>query len=618
MQASRSTILPYALIPLALSVLPAACAHAQIGDLEATYRFLVSDRETQGGALYTATAGALKGSALPLSFYDTPQYWGEQVCAAAKGACIVKDIYNSADYTLTPPRGPAGDLQTERVNVHNGANIYDAATWQIAVVLGQVVNKFGNPVKQDAYALATNQNKLLKEGYSGNARSTVPPTNRAMTKGNVFLYNGQVVSNADRAYSFRMLARNWLATDPLAGSRYASWITVNTLPIGNSEYQVGKVSWTDWKAITGENAWAFLVGPLQAAYIHYVQEQQLKFVPFADLAIRNALAVLPTFAAMQSPIGGVYHVPSGTLDNQGIKLINPHEIAVENNFSLYAGLRILEATLRAEIANDTSLAPADKATISTALKTINVMINGGQVGNNTATEGLLAFFKTKAWRNNEFVQGGLANDPNERSTWVPTLAPKAVDANTWGVAALGARQIDVWFGFGAAYKLWQQVQGWGAYGDKTELWGVGYSDQDGNGRDREGIYRQGVMSAEWTAGAIDMVRNMIHYYESIPGASASHAAAQSYLKNLKDDESAMLEAIQTLRFDSYQKTSFPGKPNDYPNLISQTSQPYLYASRRYFIPFGWYANPLPSTCSTAWIIMIADHYDPFGYGGKTN
>ena len=611
-------MISHALAMLALSVLPAAVVHAQIDDLEATYRFLVTDRETQGGALYTATAGALKGYVLPLSFYDTPQYWGEHVCSAATRSCVITDIYNSTDYTLTPQRGPAGDLQTERVNVHNGANIYDAATWQIAVILGQAVNKFENPAKQDAYAAVTNQNTLLKEGYSGNARTTVPPTNRAITKGNVFLYNGHAVTTADQAYSFRMLARSWLSTDPLAGSRYASWITVNALPIANAQYQVGKVSWTDWKAITGENAWAFLVGPLQAAYIHYIQEKQLKFVPFADLAIRNAIAVLPGFAAMQSPVGGVYHVPSGTLDNQGIKLINPHEIAVENNFSLYAGLRILEATLRAELANDTSLAKGDKAAIDGALEIINVMINGGQVGRNTATEGLLAFFKTKAWRDNEFVQGGLANDPNERSTWVPTLAPKAVDANTWGIAALGAKQIDAWFGFGASYKLWRQVKAWGAYGVKNKLWGVGYSDQDGNGMDRDGVYKQGVMSAEWTAGAIDMLRNMIHFYQGIPSTSENRAAAQSYSRSLQEDEKAMLEAIQTLRFDNYQKVSFPGKPNDYPSLLGHTSLPYLYASKRYFIPFGWYANPLPSTCSTAWVILLADRYDPFGYGGKAN
>jgi hypothetical protein len=28
------------------------------------------------------------------------------------------------------------------------------------------------------------------------------------------------------------------------------------------------------------------------------------------------------------------------------------------------------------------------------------------------------------------------------------------------------------------------------------------------------------------------------------------------------------------------------------------------------------SNPIPSTASTASVVMVADDYDPFGYGGK--
>ena len=77
----------------------------------------------------------------------------------------------------------------------------------------------------------------------------------------------------------------------------------------------------------------------------------------------------------------------------------------------------------------------------------------------------------------------------------------------------------------------------------------------------------------------------------------------------------MLQGLQTLRFDRYVDTAFPGKPPKYKDLIGQPSKPYLYASKRYKIPFGWYANPLPSTASTGWVIMVADKYDPFVYGG---
>ena len=57
--------------------------------------------------LYTATAGELRGRKLPLSFYDTAEYWGEYVCKQRGVDCVVTDRYNPNDYTVTPPRGVA-------------------------------------------------------------------------------------------------------------------------------------------------------------------------------------------------------------------------------------------------------------------------------------------------------------------------------------------------------------------------------------------------------------------------------------------------------------------------------------------------------------------------------
>jgi hypothetical protein len=109
---------------------------------------------------------------------------------------------------------------------------------------------------------------------------------------------------------------------------------------------------------------------------------------------------------------------------------------------------------------------------------------------------------------------------------------------------------------------------------------------------------------------------MRHYYVGIARASAHWAGAQRYLHSLAADERAMLAALPALRIDHYALARLPGKPEHYDSLITHTSLPYLYASRRYFIPFGWYANPLPSTCASAWIIMLADHFDPLGYAGS--
>ena len=583
-------------------------------DLESSYRFLVSDRDTAGGVLYLATAGKLQGRWLPLSFVDSAAYWGEHVCQPGN-VCAVTDLYNPQTYTLTPQKSLAGDLQTERINTHNGANIYDAATWQIAVMLGQVVNHFTIPHDEDAYALVNNQNQLLREGYSGNATHAVVGGNRGVTVGEVFVYNRQVIPDAQHAYTFRMLPRTWLSSDPFAGTRYADQITTSALPPHDPDYQPGKVTWTDWKPITGENGWAFLIGPLQAAYIHYVIDQKGAFVPFGDLAVQNALDLLPTFAAMQSPSGAVYYAPAGTVANHGDQLVNPFEVALENNFSLYAGLNILRATLQATLARDKALPAADTAAITRALQLSAAMINGGVIEGTRKTAGLLAFFKNWAWRKGEFVQGGLADDPASKSTWVVNGQPKAVDVNTWGIAALGARQIDQWFGFGAAYQNWQQVKQWGGYGVGKTLWGVGFSDQDGNGIDADGNYRQGILSTEWTAGAILMLRNLIAYYQTIPQDSPQDASARRFVESLASDEQAMLTAIKKMRIDTYATTGFSGQPPKFAQLLSLSTRPYLYASKRYPIPFGWYANPIPSTCSTAWMIMLANHYNPFEYGG---
>ena len=84
---------------------------------------------------------------------------------------------------------------------------------------------------------------------------------------------------------------------------------------------------------------------------------------------------------------------------------------------------------------------------------------------------------------------------------------------------------------------------------------------------------------------------------------------------LLEDEQTMLVAMAKLRSDNYASENFNGKPDRYNQLFTLSTKPCLYASRRYLIPFGWYANPIPSTCATAWMIMVANHYNPFLPGG---
>jgi len=184
-----------ALLVGVLTCVATSIARAQSGidELDASYQFLVTPRST-GGALYALTEGALKGVSLPLSFYDSNQYWGAYVCTLPGVSCAVMDHYDSHDYSLKPRNeGPAAALQTERVNVHNGTNIYDAATWQIAVMLGATVNKFRNPVTADAYELAAGQNRVLAPVLD---RPNGLSSKRATTSGNQFNYGGLEIKDA--------------------------------------------------------------------------------------------------------------------------------------------------------------------------------------------------------------------------------------------------------------------------------------------------------------------------------------------------------------------------------------------------------------------------------------
>ena len=38
---------------------------------------------------------------------------------------------------------------------------------------------------------------------------------------------------------------------------------------------------------------------------------------------------------------------------------------------------------------------------------------------------------------------------------------------------------------------------------------------------------------------------------------------------------------------------------------------YLYSNRRFFVPFGWWANPVPAASSTAWALLVERGFNPF-------
>ena len=583
----------------------------------------LTDTTDQVGFTYLGSVGALNGLNLPLSYYSTADYWGKYVGSIAGNNLHVVDVYNPGDYTLVPQAGsPGADLQVERVNVYSGTDIYDAACWQIALGVCGKAGMSGSS-GGDLFSLAQNEDLLLQVGYDGNAPQVQPNANRAVTRTDgTFSYNGQSIKDGSQAYFFRMVTRNWLSNDPFIGTSYMQYITANNLP-PNPEYQAGKITWLDWKPITGENAWAFFIGPLQAASLKQ-QASKGQYVPFSSTAVQNAMGALFALRCMQSGIGGIYYACKGSLGNQGSQPVNPYEVSVENNASALAGLMIFKAILEDELIFETDLTTDQKTQIQTALNGIHSAINGGQTPQGNPTEGLVAFFKKYAWdaKAGIFYQGGDANNPHLGSDWVPTSEPKAVDVSTWGVSVLGQPLIDSWFGTGTSFQIWQKVKSWGGfYGPDQTLWGVGYSNRDGNGKGVD--YKKGIISAEWTAGAINMLRCLITQYQATtfsgPHAKLMAIASNQYVASLQKDHDSMYKNLMSLRSDQYPTADAYSsvRPDGYASLLPIPSDKlaFVYASKRYMIPFGWFANPLPSTTSTSWALMLHYNFNPFKAGG---
>jgi hypothetical protein len=388
----------------------------------------------------------LNGLSLPLSYYSTADYWGQYVGTLPGNDLTVVDVYNPQDYTLTPiPLSPGANLQIERVNVFNGTDIYDAACWQIALGLcGKAGLTSSNGL--DLFKMAQYQNILLVVGYDGNASQTQQGANRATTHADgTFTYNGQPITSESCAYFFRMITRNWLSQDPFMGTRYMQYVTAVNLP-PNPDYVAGKITWLDWKPITGENAWGFLIGPLQTAYLNQKVSGR-NYIPYSNPAVQNALEVFIAFRCMQSCLGAIYYACKGSLGNTGDQPVNPYSVSVENNASALAGLMILRSVLQDELQYESDLTPGQKEYIQTTISNIQIMIYGGQLPLGQQTKGLLSFFQNNAWnaKSKVFYQGGYANDPSQGSEWVPIAEPKAVDVMTWGISVLGQPLMDAWF-----------------------------------------------------------------------------------------------------------------------------------------------------------------------------
>ncbi|MGH7197594.1 MAG: hypothetical protein ACREH5_02485 [Candidatus Omnitrophota bacterium] len=307
----------------------------------------------------------------------------------------------------------------------------------------------------------------------------------------------------------------------------------------------------------GENAWAAIIGPLQAAHEKYKGK-----IPADADEVRLALSVLPAIEAMQSPSGAVYHAPKGTFGK------DPRDISSENNISLYAGLKMLLQVLQPYAA---------KKEVAQKIAAIEQVLKG-----------IEGYFQQHALsKEGTLFQGGFWIDGQFKPS-----ADFAVDVQTWGVAALGPEWVNREIGKGdlsAAYRVWSKTKERAGYSKEGVLRGVGYTD----GHD--------ILSSEWTFGAVLMVKELARYYEDLFKKTKEEKYSQ-WAQELLKDADTMRQGIEEL------KVKMP-----------DGSVAYKYANKRYYITFGWWANPLPSLTS-GWAVMLdredpRQYYNPFVLGG---
>jgi len=503
----------------------------------------------------------------------------------------------------------------ERTLTRYGLNLYDGATWQIALALSGLGALAETYERNVLYTSSTGANPTLPGGalidirgdttsYYYGAKSAegsgLPLVELPNNVSRVPAVNGNpataAVKNVPGAYFYRMIGPYYAMQDPFQGYYAVDWQD----PFPNNDTSTpwniyGEIHWNDWKPITGENVWGAIIGPLQRMWIQN-NTNITSFSSYSNApgAVQLALTILPALSNMQSPLGSMYHCPKGT----NMFPADPSEetnVSNENNFSSYAAISMLIEVLQNKTSasldddidgGDGSGSGSDAPSLSDAITTLQ-----------TLQTGLENWFQNYIMSPEGVIyQGGHVSFSGD---WEPlpinsSFGGFAVDCQTWGLTVMGQPFFDKYYGEGAAYNVWQKTkQLAGYYNPDGSLGGVGYTTDISKNSTH-------VWSAEWTFGAINMARKLAYEYNLV-GNSA-------YANDLLQDAESMHTSLWT-----------PAVRDENSHWISgglvQPDGSFLYANARFFIPWGWYSNPIGSTCSTSWGVMSQRGFNPFKIGG---
>eukprot|EP01102_Stenamoeba_stenopodia_P012547 TRINITY_DN397_c0_g1_i1.p1 TRINITY_DN397_c0_g1~~TRINITY_DN397_c0_g1_i1.p1 ORF type:complete len:536 (-),score=132.58 TRINITY_DN397_c0_g1_i1:167-1774(-) len=311
--------------------------------------------------------------------------------------------------------------------------------------------------------------------------------------------------------------------------------------------------WNDYKPILGENSWANLLGPLNLATILAGSVNQ---IPANSPAYTLLQDYLPSLQQMFIPsINAIYYAPHNTWSFNNM---SDYEISTENQASTLAGLKAALFVMQ------------NNNIFTDQIPLVQNLINS-----------LMSYLKSAySPEYGYFHQGGYYNGSDGSWTWVkePFFA---TDCQTWVMSVLGPQQVDSWFGAGTAYNIWQNTKKIAGYQltKNGTVSGVGYSENTVQ-----------IFSGEWTFGAINMLKIFANEYTQYSSEEFLYEAA--YMRQAIEEQLTLTQTIN-----------------------GTNAWGVLYANQRYFIPFGWWANPLLATSSTGWAVLVDMGYNPFLLGG---
>jgi len=279
-------------------------------------------------------------------------------------------------------------------------------------------------------------------------------------------------------------------------------------------------------------------------------------IPPDDLCFKIALNFVDSLPNMVEPTsGGLWYSPKNTLESDPTVDLG-FNLSIENNVSLFSGLSALLHILQV------------KNIFTNYIPIIQNLIAGIERFVRAAYDPSKGYFR----------QGGTV--VNGQYQWNTEFA---VDCQTWTMSRFGPKRIDQWYGAGTARAIWNITKKIGGYHYTDwsgEIDGLGFSD---NSEDQ-------AFSGEWTAGGINMLRIFaIELKDSSFDKEADNMRQQIEFKLTEDQ-----------------------------NINGVDCRAIKYCNKRYWIPFGWWANPLDCVASVAWAVFLDSNWNPLYLGGAYN